>query len=118
MSEIEYQYLLDINSPDDLRKLSLSELKIVCAELRTFLIDTISKVGGHLGAGLGTVELAVALHYVFNTPSDKLVWDVGHQAYPHKILTGRKEIFHTVRQLEGISGFLRRTEGEHDTFGA
>lgn len=118
MSAPVYKYLSQIDSPDQLRKLTVPELKILCAEIREFLIDTISKVGGHLGAGLGTVELAVALHYVFNTPTDKLVWDVGHQAYPHKILTGRKEIFHTVRQFEGISGFLRRSESEYDTFGA
>ncbi|HTK83359.1 MAG TPA: 1-deoxy-D-xylulose-5-phosphate synthase [Bacteroidota bacterium] len=118
MSDPQYQYLLNINSPEDLRKLSAGELKVVCAELRTFIVDTISKVGGHLGAGLGTVELAVALHYVFNTPEDKLVWDVGHQAYPHKVLTGRRDNFHTIRQYGGISGFLRRAESEYDTFGA
>jgi 1-deoxy-D-xylulose-5-phosphate synthase len=113
-----YKYLTNINSPEDLRKLSVLELKVVCSELREFLIDEISKIGGHLGAGLGTVELAVALHYVFNTPDDKLVWDVGHQAYPHKILTGRRDRFHTIRQLDGISGFLRRSESTYDTFGA
>jgi 1-deoxy-D-xylulose-5-phosphate synthase len=118
MSAPQYTYLSRIDSPEQLRALTVPELRILCAEIREFLIDAISKVGGHLGAGLGTVELAVALHYVFNTPADKLVWDVGHQAYPHKILTGRKEIFHTIRQLDGISGFLRRTESEYDTFGA
>ena len=118
LSEFAYQYLSRINSPEDLRKLTLPELKVLCSELRTFLIDTISKVGGHLGAGLGAVELAVTLHYVFDTPSDKLVWDVGHQAYPHKIITGRRDVFHTIRQLEGISGFLRRSESNYDTFGA
>jgi 1-deoxy-D-xylulose-5-phosphate synthase len=107
-----------INSPADLRSLSVSELKPLCAELREFLIDTISKVGGHLGAGLGTVELAVVLHYVFNTPDDKLIWDVGHQAYPHKVITGRREVFHTIRQFGGISGFLKRSESVYDTFGA
>jgi 1-deoxy-D-xylulose-5-phosphate synthase len=118
MSEPTYTYLQHIDSPADLRKLSVPELKIVASELREFLIDTISKVGGHLGAGLGTVELAVALHYVFNTPDDKLIWDVGHQAYPHKVLTGRRDAFHTIRQLGGLSGFLKRSESPYDTFGA
>src|SRR6266571_809645 len=118
MSESVYKYLLHIDSPSDLRRLTVPELKVVCSEMRDFLIDTISKVGGHLGAGLGAVELAVSLHYVFNTPEDKLVWDVGHQAYPHKILTGRRDVFHTIRQFEGISGFLRRAESIYDTFGA
>ena len=118
MGDNQYKYLPLIDSPADLRKLSVTELRIVCSELREFIIDTISKVGGHLGAGLGAVELSIALHYVFNTPEDKLVWDVGHQAYPHKILTGRRDAFHTIRQLGGISGFLRRSESVYDTFGA
>jgi len=118
MADSEYKFLSRIDSPADLRKLTVPELRTVCAELREFIIDMISKVGGHLGAGLGTVELAVALHYVFNTPEDKIVWDVGHQAYPHKILTGRRDVFHTIRQLGGISGFLRRDESVYDTFGA
>ncbi len=113
-----YQLLSKIDSPADIRKLSQSELRILADEVREFIIDTISKVGGHLGAGLGTVELTIALHYVFDTPHDKLVWDVGHQAYPHKILTGRRDQFHTIRQLHGLSGFLRRSESEYDTFGA
>ncbi len=113
-----YEYLGAIDSPADLRKLSVAGLKPVCKDLREFLIDEISKIGGHLGAGLGTVELAVALHYAFNTPTDKLVWDVGHQAYPHKILTGRRDRFHTIRQFGGISGFLKRDESPYDTFGA
>lgn len=112
------KYLPNIQSPADLRKLNVNELKGVSSEIREFLIDTISKIGGHLGAGLGAVELAVALHYVFDTPADKVVWDVGHQAYPHKILTGRKDVFHTIRQFGGISGFLKRSESEYDTFGA
>ncbi len=96
----------------------MQDLRSVCAEVREFLIDSVSKTGGHLGAGLGAVELSVALHYAFNTPVDKLVWDTGHQAYPHKILTGRKERMHTIRQLHGISGFLKRDESIYDTFGA
>jgi len=115
---VEYKYLPLINSPDDLRKLTISDLRSLCTELREFLVDTVSKTGGHLGAGLGTVELTVALHYAFNTPEDRLVWDVGHQAYPHKILTGRREEFHTIRQFGGLSGFLRRAESEYDVFGA
>ena len=89
----------------------------VCDETRQFLIDTVAKIGGHLAAGLGTVELTTVLHYVFNTPHDRLVWDIGHQAYPHKILTGRRDQLHTIRQPSGLSGFLKRTESEYDTFG-
>jgi len=110
MNDMNYTYLDSIDIPADLRKLELRELRTVCGEVREFLIDSVSKTGGHFGAGLGTVELAVALHYVFNTPEDKLVWDVGHQAYPHKILTGRKNRMHTIRQLGGLSGFLKRAE--------
>ncbi len=112
------KYLKNINLPEDLRKLQPNQLREVCSELREFLVDTISKIGGHLGAGLGAVELTVALHYAFDTPTDKLVWDTGHQAYPHKILTGRKDKLHTIRQLNGLSGFLKRDESEYDTFGA
>jgi 1-deoxy-D-xylulose-5-phosphate synthase len=118
MSEQRYACLDRVTVPSDIRKLSTSELRVLCADVRDFLIETVSKTGGHLGAGLGSVELAVALHYVFNTPEDKLVWDVGHQAYPHKILTGRKERLNTIRQYGGLSGFLKRTESEYDTFGA
>jgi 1-deoxy-D-xylulose-5-phosphate synthase len=118
MREHHYPYLDRVNTPQDLRKLSIQELKGVCADIRSFLIETLSKTGGHLGAGLGAVELAVACHYVFDTPHDRLVWDVGHQAYPHKILTGRKDLMHTIRQYKGLSGFLRRAESEYDTFGA
>ena len=109
--------LKDINSPKDLRKLKKSELDKVCTELREFIIDVVSKNGGHFGASLGVVELTVALHYVFNTPEDLIVWDVGHQAYGHKILTGRRDIFLTNRKLNGISGFPKRTESIYDTFG-
>jgi 1-deoxy-D-xylulose-5-phosphate synthase len=118
MSEIDFKFLNSINLPKDLRTLSVQELRTVCAEVREYLVDCVSKTGGHFGAGLGAVEIAVALHYVFNTPEDKLVWDVGHQAYPHKILTGRKDLMHTIRQLGGLSGFLKRTESEYDAFGA
>lgn len=118
MKEFDYKYLMDINSPADLRKLPATELGIVSNEVREFLIDTITKVGGHFGAGLGVVELSVALHYVFNTPTDKIIFDTGHQAYPHKILTGRRDLLHTIRQKGGISGFLKRSESEYDAFGA
>ncbi len=117
MSTTDYKFLNNINFPEDLRKLNLQDLRTVCKEVREFLVDSVSKTGGHLGAGLGAVELTVALHYVFNTPEDKLVWDTGHQAYPHKILTGRKNKLQTIRQFGGISGFLRRDESEFDTFG-
>jgi 1-deoxy-D-xylulose-5-phosphate synthase len=117
MSDFNFKYLNSINFPKDLRALEVKDLRTVCNELREYLVDCVSKTGGHLGAGLGTVELAVALHYVFNTPEDKLIWDVGHQAYPHKILTGRKNQMHTIRQLGGLSGFLKRTESEYDAFG-
>lgn len=113
---MEYQYLSDINSPADLKKLSLSDVEILAEELRHFMVDVVSKVGGHLGASLGTVELTLALHYVFDPPKDKLVWDVGHQAYGHKILTGRRDRFHTLRQYQGISGFPMRQESEFDEY--
>jgi len=109
---------MNIDSPEDLRKLPESELRVVSDEVREFLVDTITKVGGHFGAGLGTVELTVALHYVFNTPHDKIVIDTGHQAYPHKILTGRRNSLHTIRQKDGLSGFLKRSESTFDDFGA
>ena len=107
-----------INSPADLKGLNIEDLKILSSELREELIEIVSKTGGHLGAGLGVVELTVALHFVFNSPKDKLIWDVGHQAYPHKILTGRRKDLHTLRQKDGISGFLKRSESIHDHFGA
>ncbi|MEO8147927.1 MAG: 1-deoxy-D-xylulose-5-phosphate synthase [Bacteroidia bacterium] len=109
--------LSQINYPADLRKLKHDQLEEVCKELRNFIIDIVSVNGGHFGASLGVVEMTVALHYVFNTPYDQLVWDVGHQAYGHKILTGRREVFDTNRIYKGISGFPKRTESEYDTFG-
>jgi 1-deoxy-D-xylulose-5-phosphate synthase len=109
--------LENINSPADLRKLPRAQLKALADELRAYLLDTVSKTGGHLSSNLGTVELTVALHYVFNTPEDRLVWDVGHQTYPHKILTGRRERMDTLRQFGGLSGFPRRSESDYDTFG-
>ncbi len=109
--------LKKIDSPLDLRKLSRQDLPAVAKELREFVLQTVSQTGGHLGSNLGTVELTVALHYVFNTPHDRIVWDVGHQTYPHKILTGRRDRMHTLRQLGGIGGFPRRDESEYDTFG-
>lgn len=118
MSDSRYPCLDKVNVPEDLRRLPVAELKTLSADVRECLLEAVSKTGGHLGAGLGAVELAVALHYVFDTPSDKLVWDVGHQAYPHKILTGRKDRLHTLRQLGGLSGFLKRSESPYDTFGA
>ncbi|HED12218.1 MAG TPA: 1-deoxy-D-xylulose-5-phosphate synthase [Gammaproteobacteria bacterium] len=108
----------NIDSPDDLRQLPEQVLPDLAKELRHFLIQTVSHTGGHLAAGLGTVELTIALHYVFNTPEDRLVWDIGHQAYPHKILTGRREQMATLRQQHGLSGFLKRSESAYDAFGA
>ena len=113
MSQLE-----KINSPEDLRRLRLDELQDVAEEIRRYILETMSRVGGHTGASLGAVELAVALHYAFDTPHDRLVWDVGHQAYAHKILTGRRDQLPTVKQYGGISGFLRRDESEYDAFGA
>jgi len=113
-----YKYLDKINFPSDLKKLKKSELKVLSEEVRKEMINAVSETGGHLGAGLGVVELTVALHYVFETPNDKLIWDVGHQAYPHKILTGRKEKIRTLRKGQGLSGFTKRSESEYDPFGA
>lgn len=117
MRTSKYRYLSQINSPADLRKLQVSELPKLCEELRDYIITETAENPGHLGSSLGAVELAVAIHYVFDTPSDKLVWDVGHQAYAHKILTGRKEQFHTNRKYHGISGFPKMSESEYDAFG-
>ena len=107
-----------INFPSDLRKFKKDDLKQISDELRDELIDIVSETGGHLGAGLGVVELTVALHYVFDTPKDKLVWDVSHQCYPHKIITGRRDRIKTLRKGGGLSGFTKRTESEYDPFGA
>jgi 1-deoxy-D-xylulose-5-phosphate synthase len=111
------ELLQNINSPADLKKLSREQLVQVSDELRQYIVDVVSVYGGHFGASLGVVELTVALHYVFNTPYDQLVWDVGHQAYGHKILTGRRDNFKTNRKYKGLSGFPKRTESEYDTFG-
>src|SRR6187200_2942365 len=111
--------LLDtIRTPDDLRKLKIEQVRQVADELRQETIDAVSATGGHFGAGLGVVELTVALHYIFDTPNDKLIWDVGHQAYPHKILTGRRDRIRTLRTGGGLSGFTKRSESEYDAFGA
>ena len=113
-----YQYLDNINFPADIKKLSIDELKILSQEIRKEMIEAVSVTGGHLGAGLGVVELTVALHYIFDTPNDKLIWDVGHQSYPHKIVTGRKDKIRSIRQGNGLSGFTKRSESEYDPFGA
>jgi 1-deoxy-D-xylulose-5-phosphate synthase len=111
--------LLDtIKTPADLRKVNAKDLRQVADELRAETISAVAVTGGHLGAGLGVVELTVALHYVFDTPTDKLIWDVGHQAYPHKILTGRRDRIRTLRMGGGLSGFTKRAESEYDPFGA
>ena len=107
-----------INSPKELKGLTIEQLESLSRELRSELVDVVSRTGGHLGAGLGVIELTVALHYVFDAPNDKIIWDVGHQAYPHKILTGRRDKMSTLRQKGGVSGFLKRTESEYDSFGA
>jgi 1-deoxy-D-xylulose-5-phosphate synthase len=110
--------LLDtINSPSDMKNLSIDQLLVLADELRGYLLFSVGQSGGHFGAGLGAIELTIALHYVFDAPKDKLVWDVGHQAYPHKILTGRREEITTIRQAEGLSPFPHRKESKYDTFG-
>jgi 1-deoxy-D-xylulose-5-phosphate synthase len=113
-----YPSLSKVNFPKDFREMEINELKNLCTDIRKYLIDVISEIGGHFGGGLGTTELTVALHKVYDTPYDQIVWDTGHQAYPHKILTGRKELLPSIRQYKGISGFLKRTESEYDAFGA
>ncbi|HLJ38227.1 MAG TPA: 1-deoxy-D-xylulose-5-phosphate synthase N-terminal domain-containing protein, partial [Steroidobacteraceae bacterium] len=112
-----FPLLTGISSPEDLRRLAPAQLPALAEELRAFLIQSVSTRGGHFAAGLGTVELTIALHYVYNTPHDRLVWDVGHQAYPHKVLTGRRERLHTVKQDGGLAPFPSRAESEYDTFG-
>ncbi|MCD4501361.1 1-deoxy-D-xylulose-5-phosphate synthase [Chromobacterium vaccinii] len=112
-----YPLLENINSPADLRQLTRAQLPQLAGELREFLVESVSKTGGHFASNLGSIELTIALHYVFDTPNDRLVWDVGHQTYPHKILTGRRERMHTMRQHDGLAGFPKREESEYDTFG-
>ena len=112
-----YPLLGAIESPADLRALPVGDLPLLAAELREFLVQTVSTRGGHFAAGLGTVELTIALHYVFNTPEDRLVWDVGHQAYPHKVLTGRRDQLYTIKQRDGLAPFPTRSESPYDAFG-
>src|SRR5216117_1246372 len=118
VSDSQTPLLVQITTPDDLRRLDERQLRQVADELRQETIDAVSITGGHLGAGLGVVELTVALHYLFDTPNDRIVWDVGHQAYPHKILTGRRDRIRTLRMGNGLSGFTKRAESEYDPFGA
>ncbi len=113
---MKYPLLKTIDNPADLRKLAASQLNSVATELRNFLLETVAETGGHLASGLGAIELTIALHYVFNTPHDRIVWDVGHQTYPHKILTGRRDLMHTIRKTDGLSGFPKRDESDYDTF--
>ena len=108
----------DVNYPSDIKKLSRNELKTLAKEVREFIIGSVSETGGHLSSNLGVIELTIALHYVFNAPKDKLIWDVGHQTYTHKILTGRKNKMHTLRKKDGLSGFPNRIESPYDEFGA
>ena len=115
---MQLKYLPKIKTPNDLKNLDLGELHTLCEELRFYTINTITEIGGHLAPTLGVIELTTALHYVYNAPEDKLVWDVGHQAYAHKLLTGRFEEFPSIRQYGGLSGFLKRSESEFDVFGA
>ncbi|MEN2258227.1 1-deoxy-D-xylulose-5-phosphate synthase N-terminal domain-containing protein [Paraclostridium benzoelyticum] len=111
-----YNYLNNVNSPKDIKKMSTKELDLLAKDIRKFLVRSVSKTGGHLASNLGVVELTLALHKVFNSPKDKFIWDVGHQAYVHKILTGRKDQFDTLRQFNGLSGFPKECESEHDIF--
>ncbi|MCH7863377.1 MAG: 1-deoxy-D-xylulose-5-phosphate synthase, partial [Proteobacteria bacterium] len=119
MADLPSTPLLDtVDTPEDLRKLDPKQLRQLADELRAETISAVGSTGGHLGSGLGVVELTVAIHYVFNTPDDRLIWDVGHQCYPHKILTGRRDRIRTLRQGGGLSGFTKRSESEYDPFGA
>ncbi|MCP5061177.1 MAG: 1-deoxy-D-xylulose-5-phosphate synthase [Ignavibacteriae bacterium] len=118
VDESKYEILFKVESPKDIRSFETAELKLLCTEIREYMVDVVSQIGGHFGGGLGAVELTVALHKVFDTPIDKIVWDTGHQAYPHKIITGRRDQLKSIRKLNGISGFLKRTESEYDAFGA
>ena len=119
MNDLPETPLLDtVKTPSDLRKLKTSQLRQLSDELREEMISAVGTTGGHLGSGLGVVELTVAIHYIFNTPDDRLIWDVGHQCYPHKILTGRRDRIRTLRQGGGLSGFTKRAESEYDPFGA
>ena len=110
-------FLEGVNNPADLKKLTMKELELLAAEIREKIIETVSRNGGHLAPSLGVVELTIALHYVFDAPQDKIIWDVGHQAYAHKLITGRRDRFHTLRTHGGISGFPKREESPYDTFG-
>jgi len=110
--------LNNIHKPSDIKKLNIEELNDLALEIKLFLIESIEQTGGHLSSNLGTIELTLAMHYVFDTPNDTFVWDVGHQAYTHKILTGRRDLMSTLRQKDGLSGFTKRSESEHDAFGA
>ena len=114
--DMMYNYLDKVNSPEDLKKVDINELPGLCDDIRSFIIDNISKTGGHLAPNLGVVELTTALHYVFNSPDDKIIFDVGHQCYTHKILTGRKDKFSTLRKSDGLSGFPKTYESKHDIF--
>ena len=114
----KYKLLNQVNTPNDIKAFDNSQLIQLASDIRNYILDVISKTGGHLAAGLGTVELSICLHYIFNTPVDKIIWDVGHQCYPHKILTGRKKELLTIRKYKGISGFLKIDESEYDVFGA
>ena len=113
---MDYKYLNKINEPNDLKGLNIEEKNALCEELRDIIMNTVSSTGGHLASNLGVVELTVALHSVFNSPKDSIIFDVGHQCYTHKLLTGRRDVFSTLRQKDGISGFMRPEESEHDPF--